>query len=73
MHSIGTGKVLADLDHEKDDAPAPLQKKRHNDDTTSMYNEFEDELEEIHNNGVEIVVVSNFDARIELEFSMYKT
>ena len=38
-----------------------------------MYDEFEDELEEIHNNGVEIVVVSNFDARIELEFSMYKT
>ena len=39
----------------------------------SKYDEFEDELEEIHDNGVEIVVVSNFDARIELEFSMYET
>ena len=61
------------MDHEKDDAPAPPQKKRRNDDTTSMYNEFEDELEEIHDNEIEIVVVSNFDACIELEFSMYQT
>ena len=73
MHSIGTGKVLADLDHEKDDALPPLEEKGHNDDTTSMYDEFDDELEKIHDNGAEIVVVSNFNARIELEFSMYET
>ena len=73
MHSIGTGEVLANLDHEKDDAPAPPQKKRRNDDATSMYDEFEDELEEIHDNGAKIVVVSNLNARIELEFSMYET
>ena len=73
VRSIGTGEVLANLDHEKNDALAPPQKKRRNDDTTSMYDEFEDELEEIHDNGAEIVVVSNFDARCELEFSMYET
>ena len=38
-----------------------------------MYDEFEDELEENHDNGAEILVVSNLDARIELEFSMYET
>ena len=61
------------MDHEKDNAPAPSQKMRRNDDTTSMYDEFEDELEDIHDNGVEIVVVNNLDACIELEFSMYET
>ena len=35
--------------------------------------EFEDELEENHDNGIEILVVSNLNARIELEFSMYET
>ena len=65
----GWAWVLADLDHEKDDAPAPPQKKRRNDDTTFMYNE----LEDIHDNGVENVVVSNLDAHIELKFSMYET
>jgi hypothetical protein len=39
----------------------------------SKYDEFEDELEENHDNGTEILVVSNLDARIELEFSMYET
>jgi hypothetical protein len=39
----------------------------------SKYNEFEDELEENHDNGTEILVVSNLHARIELEFSMYET
>jgi hypothetical protein len=39
------------------------------DNPTSMY----DELEDNHDNGTEILVVSNLDARIELEFSMYKT
>ncbi len=74
MRSIGTGEVLADLDNEKDDAPAPPQKKRRIDDTmSSMYDEFEDEVEEIHDNGVDIVVVSNLDARIEFEFNMYET
>ena len=38
-----------------------------------MYDEFEDELEEIHDNGAQVIVVSNFDACIELEFSMYET
>ena len=38
-----------------------------------MYDAFEDELEDIHDNWVEIVVVSNLDAHIELEFSMYET
>ena len=71
--SIGTWEILANLDHEKNDAPAPSQKKRRNDDTTFMYDKFEDELEEIYDNGVEIVVVSNFDACIELEFSIYET
>ena len=37
-----------------------------------MYDEFVDKLEDIHNNGVEILVVSNLNARIELEFSMYE-
>jgi hypothetical protein len=32
-----------------------------------------DELEENHDNGTEILVVSNLGARIELEFSMYET
>ena len=51
----------------------PHHQKRRNDDTPSMYDEFEDELEEIHDNGVEIVVVSNFNTHIELEFSMFET
>ena len=38
-----------------------------------MYDEFEDELEKIHDNETEIIVVSNFDACIDLEFSMYET
>ena len=38
-----------------------------------MYNEFDDELENIHNNGIEVLVVNNLDARIELEFCMYNT
>jgi hypothetical protein len=63
MRSIGTGEVLANLDHEKNDAPAPPQKKRRTDDPTSMYDEFEDELEEIHDNGAKILVISNLDAR----------
>ena len=54
------------------DALAPPQKKGRTNDPTSMYDEFEDELEEIHDNGVEILVVRNLDARIELEFSMYE-
>ena len=37
MRSIGTGEVLANLDHEKDDAPTPPQKKHRTDDPTSMY------------------------------------
>ena len=37
------------------------------------YDEFEDELEENHDNGTEILVVSNLNAHIELEFSMYET
>ena len=49
MRSLGTREVLANLDHKKDDAPAPLQKKRN--DTTSMYDECKDSLEEIHDNG----------------------
>ena len=61
------------MDHEKDDAPAPSQKKRCTDDPTSMYDEFEDELEEIHDNGAQILVVNNLDACIELVFSMYET
>ena len=61
------------MDHEKDDAPDPPQKKCRNDDTMSMYDKFVDELEEIHDNGAKIVVVSNFDTRIKLEFSMYET
>ena len=69
----GSWEVLANLDHEKDDAPAPPQKKRRTHDPTSMFDEFEDELEEMHDNGAEIIVVSNLDARIELEFSMYET
>ena len=69
---IGSGEVLANLDHEKVDAPVPPQKNHCIDDLTSMYDEFEDELEEIHHNGVEILVVNNLDARIELEFSMYE-
>ena len=40
---------------------------------TFMYDEFDDKLENIHENGVEIVVVSNLDGHIELEFSMYET
>ena len=32
------------------------KKKCRNDDPTSMHDEFEDELEEIHDNGAEIVV-----------------
>ena len=61
------------MDHEKDDAPAPSQMKRCTDDPTSMYDEFEDKLEEIHDNGAQILVVNNLDARIELVFSMYET
>ena len=75
MHSIGTGEVLANLDHEKNDAPAPPQKKRRNDDRmSSMYDEFEDEdeLEELQDNGVGNVVVNNLDARIDIEFNMYE-
>ena len=48
----GSWEVLANLDHEKDDAPAPPQKKRRNDDPTSMSDEYEDELEEIHDGGL---------------------
>ena len=48
----GSWEVLAILDHEKDDAPAPPQKKRRNDDPMSMYDEYEDELEEIHDSGL---------------------
>ncbi|OAE22026.1 hypothetical protein AXG93_3719s1050 [Marchantia polymorpha subsp. ruderalis] len=73
MGSIGTGEVLANFDHEKDDAQALPQKKRRIDDMTSMYDEFEEELEEIHGNGAEILVVSNLDSRIELELSKYET
>ena len=73
MRSIGTWEVLANLDYDKDDAPTLPQKKRHIDDPTSMYDEFEDELEEIHDNGAEILVVNNLDACIELKFSMYET
>ena len=73
MGGHGSWEVLANLDHEKDDAPAPPQKKRRTDDPTSMYDEFEDELEEIHDNGAEIVVVSNLNARVKLEFSVYET
>ena len=69
----GSWEVLANLDHEKEDALAPPQKKLHIDDPTSMYAEFEDELEESYDIGVEIVVVSNLNARIELELSMYET
>ena len=69
---IGSEEVLANLDHEKVDVPAPPQKNHCIDDLTSMYDEFEDELEEIHHNRVEILVVNNLDARIELEFSMYE-
>ena len=48
--------------------------QRHcNIDMKFMYNEFKDGLKNIHENGAEIVIVSNLDARIELEFSMYKT
>ena len=61
----GPWEVLVNLDHEKDDALAPPQKSRRTDDSTSMYDEFED--------GANIVVVSNLDARIDLEFSMYET
>jgi hypothetical protein len=73
MRSIGIGKVLANLNHEKDDPPATPQKDRCTDDTTSMYDEFDDDLENFHDNGIEILVVSNLNARIELEFSMYAT
>ena len=73
MGGHGSWGVLANLDYEQDGAPAPPQKKRRTDDPTSMYDEFEDELEEIHDNGAETVVVSNLHARIELEFSMYET
>ena len=38
-----------------------------------LYNELKDELEEIHDNGAEIVIISNFDACIEFKFSMYET
>ena len=72
MRSIGTWEDLANLDNEKDDAPAPPQNKRPIDDPTSMYDEFEDELEDIHDNEAEILVVSNLDACIEHEFSMYE-
>ena len=72
IHLIGSRKVLANLDHKKVDAPAPPQKNHCIDDLTSMYDEFEDELEKIHHNGVEILVVNNLDARIELEFSIYE-
>ena len=70
MRLISTGEVLANLDHEKDDALASPKKKRHIDDPTSIYNKFEDELEEIHDNGVGNLVVKNLDARIEFEFNM---
>ena len=73
MRSIGTREILVDLDHKKNDAPAPPQKKRRNNDVMSMYAPFEDEIEDIHDNGAEIIVVSNLDACIELEFSMYDT
>jgi hypothetical protein len=39
----------------------------------SKYDESEVELEENHDNGTEILVVSNLNACIELEFSMYET
>ena len=42
--------------------------------TRPQCDEFEDELKEINNNGVEILVVNNLDTRIEFEFmiSMYE-
>jgi hypothetical protein len=73
VRSIGIWKVLANLDHKKDDATATPQKKRCTDDTTSTYDEFEDILENFHDYEVEILVVSNLNARIELEFNMYET
>jgi hypothetical protein len=73
MRSIGTGEVLANLDHDKHDTPAPPQTKRRMNDPMSMYDEFEDELEEIHDNGIEIIIVSNLDTCIQLEFNMYET
>ena len=65
-------EVLPNLDHDKDDAPAPPQKKHRTNDPMSMYDEFKDELEEIHDNGIEILVVSNLDAHIKFEFSIYE-
>ena len=69
---VKTKEVLTNLDYKKDDARTPPQKKRRTDDPTFVYDEFVDELEDIHDNGVEILVVSNLVAHIELEFNMYE-
>ena len=73
MDGHGSWEILSNWDHKKDDAPAPPQKNHLTDDMTFVYVEFEDEFKEIHDNGVEIVVVSNLGACIELAFSMYET
>ena len=54
MGGHGSWEVLANFDHKKDDAPAPPQTKRRIDDPMSMYDEFEDDLEEIHDMGLRL-------------------